>query len=274
KRILFAIEHSGKTVFPDFKTGWHFDDKVAQKYLLEAIGAPLVPSYVFYDKKEALDWVDKESLPIVAKLKGGSGSSNVRLIKSTKQAHRYINNSFNKGIKQFSFQYYAKEKLRHFKESKNIKDLLKIAYRLFSNLTNKKYFLPERNYVYFQKFIPNNKYDTRVIIIGDRIVAEKRYVRDNDFRASGSNKFSFDDINLKCLRTALQISKKLNLQSVAFDFIEDNNQNPLIVEMSYGFGVKGIKNAKGYWDENLQWNDSNIVPEIWILERILKNRIC
>src|SRR5690606_22854792 len=46
KRILFALEHSGIKVFPDFNTAWHFDDKVAQKYLLEAIGAPLVPSYV------------------------------------------------------------------------------------------------------------------------------------------------------------------------------------------------------------------------------------
>jgi len=51
KNILFALEHAGKKVFPDFNTGWHFDDKVAQKYLLEAIGAPLIPSYVFYDKK-------------------------------------------------------------------------------------------------------------------------------------------------------------------------------------------------------------------------------
>ena len=33
KRILFALEHAGVKVFPDFKTGWHFDDKVAQKIL-------------------------------------------------------------------------------------------------------------------------------------------------------------------------------------------------------------------------------------------------
>src|SRR5699024_3361924 len=56
KRILFALEQAGVKVFPDFNTGWHFDDKVAQKYLLEAIDAPLVPSYVFYDKQKALQW--------------------------------------------------------------------------------------------------------------------------------------------------------------------------------------------------------------------------
>lgn len=38
KPILFALEQAGVQVFPDFSTGWHFDDKVGQKYLLEAIG--------------------------------------------------------------------------------------------------------------------------------------------------------------------------------------------------------------------------------------------
>jgi hypothetical protein len=33
KQILFSLEHTGFIVFPDFRTAWHFDDKVAQKYL-------------------------------------------------------------------------------------------------------------------------------------------------------------------------------------------------------------------------------------------------
>src|SRR5690606_25188482 len=82
KKIHFALEHAGIKVFPDFKTAWHFDDKVAQKYLLEAIEAPLVPSYVFYDKKTALEWAEKTSYPKVFKLKGGAGATNVKLVKS------------------------------------------------------------------------------------------------------------------------------------------------------------------------------------------------
>ena len=34
KKLLFALEHAGVKIFPNFHTGWHFDDKVAQKYLL------------------------------------------------------------------------------------------------------------------------------------------------------------------------------------------------------------------------------------------------
>ena len=56
---MFSVEASGKKVFPDFNTVWHFDDKVGQKYLLEALDLPLVPTWVFYDKTEALQWADK-----------------------------------------------------------------------------------------------------------------------------------------------------------------------------------------------------------------------
>ena len=56
KQILFALEYKGFKVFPDFKTTWHFDDKVAQKDLFEQLGFPCANSYVFYDKSEALKW--------------------------------------------------------------------------------------------------------------------------------------------------------------------------------------------------------------------------
>ncbi len=52
KSLLFSLEQTGTKVFPNFNTAWHFDDKIGQKYLLEAIDARLVPSYVFYHKSE------------------------------------------------------------------------------------------------------------------------------------------------------------------------------------------------------------------------------
>ncbi len=53
---------------------------MAQKYLLESIAAPLVDSYVFYSKKEAIKWVEETSYPKVFKLAGGASSSNVRAL--------------------------------------------------------------------------------------------------------------------------------------------------------------------------------------------------
>ena len=52
RRLLPSVEAAGIKVFPNNKTSWYYDDKIAQKYLLEAIEAPLVPTYVFYNKKK------------------------------------------------------------------------------------------------------------------------------------------------------------------------------------------------------------------------------
>src|SRR4051812_29552347 len=52
KQLTISLEKKGLKVFPDVNTSWHFEDKVGQKYLLEAIGAPLVDSYVFYSRQK------------------------------------------------------------------------------------------------------------------------------------------------------------------------------------------------------------------------------
>src|SRR5690554_2293936 len=193
KRILFSLEHAGIKVFPDFNTGWHFDDKVAQKYLLEAIDAPLVPSYVFYDKKEALDWAKSTTYPKVWKLKGGAGAANVKLVQNKKEATKLINTAFSKGFSQFNRLGNLKERYRKYKSGKD--SLLGVA-KGFGRLVIPTEFAKlqsrERGYVYFQEFVPNNSFDIRIIVIGDKAFAIKRMTRENDFRASGSGDIIFD----------------------------------------------------------------------------------
>lgn len=272
KKLLFALEHAGVKVFPNFHTGWHFDDKVAQKYLLEAIDAPLVPSYVFYDIKEALDWAENTTYPKVWKLKGGAGAANVKLVRNKKEAVKLINKAFGKGFSQFNRLGNLKERYRKYKSGKD--SLLGVAKGLgrmvipteFAKLQSR-----ERGYVYFQEFVPNNMHDTRVVVVAEKAVAERRMVRKNDFRASGSGIFSFNDINIDAVEIALDVSKRLDLQSVAFDFVEDENSNPLIVEISYGFGTKGIDNAPGYWDSSLQWHDGKINPQGWMVQDLVNS---
>jgi len=272
KRILFALQHSGIKVFPDFNTGWHFDDKVAQKYLLEAIDAPLVPSYVFYDKNEALIWARNTSYPKVFKLKGGAGSSNVKLVKSYNQCVKLIRIAFGNGFRTINPWYTWNE--ANYKNL-NTKDFITEKLRGIKRgliLTDKqKLFSREKGYVYFQEFIPNNDYDTRIVVIGGvRAMGEKRFVRKGDFRASGSGHFSYGNISLDAVRIAFKIANRLKLQSVAFDFIADVNQNTLVVEMSYGFGTSGIKNCSGYWDSTLQWHEGEVNPEDWMVEDLIK----
>lgn len=274
KQLLYSLQHAGKKVFPEFNTGWHFDDKLGQKYLLEAIDAPLVPSYVLYEKGKALEWVNKTTFPKVFKLRGGAGSANVKLVKTKKQAVRLINRAFGKGFSQFDKWAYLKEQCGKYKIGKgNLRGLLRAVKRLFVSIDYAKMRAPEKGYVYFQDFIPNNYFDIRIVIVGERAFAIKRLVRRGDFRASGSGQFIYDrnQIDVRCVRIAFNVNKRLNSQSIAYDFIFDQNNNPLIVEISYGFIATVYDCCEGYWDNALNWYEgTNFDFGGWMVENLIK----
>lgn len=273
KKILFALEHAGIKVFPDFNTGWHFDDKVAQKYLLEAIGAPLVPSFVFYDKSEALSWSASTYFPKVFKLKGGAGSANVKLVRTKGEAAKLIRKAFGKGFSQFDQFGYFKEQYNKFIAGKDT--LLGVAKgfgRLFIPTEFARLQPKEKGYVYFQEFIPNNPFDIRVIVIGEKAFALKRMTRDNDFRASGSGSIIYDkeQIDTNCVKIAFEVNKRIKSQSIAYDFIFDKNNNPLIVEICYGYAIAAYDSCPGYWDSSLQWHAGQFNPQAWMVEELVK----
>ncbi|HLT41980.1 MAG TPA: hypothetical protein VKZ95_04680 [Sphingobacteriaceae bacterium] len=268
KPILFSLEQAGKKVFPDFNTGWHFDDKVAQKYLLEAINAPLVKSYVFYDRSSAEQWLYSTSLPKVFKLKGGATGINVRLVRNKSEGKRLIRKAFGKGFPAFDRWGNLGERWTKFKEGKErFVDMIKGFVRLFIKPEFAKMSAKEKGYVYFQDFIAGNDGDIRIIVIGQKYAyGMKRMNRKNDFRASGSSNFVYDRISDDVLKVAFETAKKLNLQSVAFDFVKGENNEPLIVEISYGFGTKGSSRCPGYWTNDLTWHERKFNPYAWMIE--------
>lgn len=274
KKILLSLEHSGVRVFPDFKTGWHFDDKVAQKYLFEALDLPCIPSYVFYDKIEALDWASQTSYPKVFKLKGGAGAANVQLAKNKSQAFKLIKKSFNKGFPHFDRVGNLKERFRKFRNGQDtFLGVLKGIARLFIKVDLVKWLSPEKGYAYFQDFMPNNSFDIRVIVIGARAFAIKRLVRPNDFRASGSGDIIYNpsEISIECIRLAFLINEKVCSQSIAFDFIFDEANNPMIVEISYGFATGAYDPCPGYWDKDLNWHEGEFNPQEWMVLDAIKD---
>ena len=71
------------------------------------------------------------------------------------------------------------------------------------------------------------------------------------------------------VRMAFEIAAKLKMQSVAFDFVLDKNQAPVIVEISYGFGID-IGETNGYWDRNLQRHNIEFSAIDIIIESFIK----
>ncbi|PWN07807.1 ATP-grasp domain-containing protein [Rhodohalobacter mucosus] len=271
KQLLYSVESCGKTVFPNFQTAWHFDDKIGQKYLLEGIGAPLVPTYVFYDKQEAYSWVEKAHYPKVFKLRRGSGGNHVRLVDNEKTAKRLVNKAFGKGFNQYDAVLNLKERWRRYRDGKTTlynvgKGVLRLGYTTkFSKTAGK-----ERGYVYFQDYIPGNKYDMRISVVAGRCFGCLRPNRPGDFRASGSGLVSYDleKIPESVIRIALEVANRLKLQSVAFDFVMDDKQ-PFILEMSYGFGVDPEDFDYGYWNSELEFIEGKFNPFGWMVDDVL-----
>jgi len=272
KQLLFTLETSGMTVCPDFRSNWHFNDKLGQKYLLESIKAPAVPSHAFYSKNDALDWLKKASLPKVFKLRGGSGSDSVKLVKNRREALRLINRSFGRGFKQYNAIGSLKERLRQFRNGKvDHTEVIKGIIRLFAPPPYSRVLKRDRGYAYFQDFIPANTHDIRVTYVFNRCFALRRKVRPGDFRASGSGMIEYDmsKIPLEALKIAFSVANQLKLQCAAFDFVLDKGE-PLIVELSYGFGYDPDQFNHGYWDEHLNYYPGTFNPYGWMVEGVIE----
>jgi hypothetical protein len=130
----------------------------------------------------------------------------------------------------------------------------------------------ERGYVYFQDFVPNNNFDIRIIVIDGKAFGLKRFVRANDFRASGSGNFDYarEEFDERCIRISFETTSKLKLQCAAYDFVFDEKNEPLLVEVSYGFASAGYDACPGYWDEDLSWHEGKFNPQGWMVESVLK----
>lgn len=265
--------HLKKKCFPNWETSWHYDDKIKQYYLLKENGFPVCDSYIFYHKSSALKFIKNADFPIVFKLKNGAGSLNVKLVKNAKEAIGLINKMFGDGIYQSdvslldlfkTYNYNFKKIYRHYLINLRNKYLQKHKRTIWKK---------HKNYIYFQKFLKNNKWDTRVTTAGLRAHAFRRFNRPNDFRASGSNLWDLDKdkIDLRMVKIALNITKHFGFQSMAYDFLLDEKNEPKIIEISYLYGGAGYPDfMNGYWDEDLNWHEGRYWPQYFELCDLLE----
>jgi len=275
RQLILSLEKKGIRVFPDINTCWHYDDKLGQKYLLEAINAPLVKSYVFYSRNDALKWMNETTFPKVFKLRGGAGSINVRLVRTKQKAKQLINKAFNRGFPHIDPISRIKDQFWTFRRDKNIlgiKNIISGLVRLIFPTQIERFSHREKGYIYFQDFIPENDFDSRLIVIGDRCFGMRRYCRKNDFRASGSGLLAYEKelFDTEAVKIAFEVSDALNTQSVAFDFIKHNGKN-MIIEISYCYKMGKIyDDCHGYWDRKLNWHNTSVNLQYFIIEDFIK----
>ena len=268
--ILRVIEeHLHIPIFPDMATCWHYDDKIAQAYLLEALDIPHPQTWVFWRKSEALAWCEKACYPIVAKLAGGAGSTNVRLIHNRAEARRHIEVSFSGTghmVKpSFPKGWGARQWARLRRAlARVVRAGPYVLMGRYPPLPDRTYWMPQKNYALFQEFVAGNEFDTRVTVIGNRAFAYRRFNRPNDFRASGSGNFNVEpsQIDLRCVQAAFAAARKLKSQSMAFDFLfRGEAREPVIGEISYCYVDWMVEKCPGHWDDQMNWHEGHMWPE-------------
>ena len=272
KSVMNAADEMGIKTFPNFRNRWHFEDKIAQKYVLEAIDAPVVRSWTFYDRPKAEAFAETATYPIVAKLRKGAGSKNVVLLHTKKEALQYIRKMFSVGLSPAqSFSSFSKEKASAVLKSKRSLSLSVIWRKMKNALQRRRMFTNEVGYVYFQEFLPGNTNDLRIAVVGERIWGFHRGVRKNDFRASGSGIIDYETpLPPEMLKVSYEITKRLGTQSLCFDYVKAPDGSYKIVEICYGYVSEAIYKCNGYWDSDLKFHEAHLMPDECILQDFIK----
>lgn len=266
-KILDAIETAlGIPVFPDYATRWHYDEKVAQYYLFEALDIPRIRTWVFWDYEAAMEFCRSADYPLVFKHSVGAASANVALVGSSAEAMALVKRMFRRvffpyTMHEFSFRVsllkpsYYRGLLRRLCNS-----LAYIVKNEYPPLPV--YYLFQKNYVYFQEYCARNPFDIRITVIGNRAFGFTRANREGDFRASGSGAVDYElsKIPLEAVALCFRVSKLIKAQSAAYDVLYDNCGRLVINEITYCFVNTAVYDAPGHWDEGLNWHAGRVHP--------------
>ena len=273
RQLFSALASTSIRTYPDIQTCWHFDDKVAQKYVFEVAGLPAAKSHVFYDQASADAWLQTCSYPVVFKLRGGAGALNVRLARTRAEARKLVRKAFGTGFPYFERWEIFKQSIWRARRDRSPRSMAAVFYHLgrslLPSIRDESDLHPrEIGYAYFQEFIPDNRFDDRLVVVGDFCFAVRRFCRTGDFRASGSGLKSYepDAFPKASIELAFRLADTLKMQSVAIDLVYTANGEPMVVEISFGC-VTSV--YPGYFDRSGAWHDGETSMPVKILEGLI-----
>lgn len=248
--LIMSLGHATDIpTFPNRSTIWHFDDKIAQYYLLRTAQIPTPKTWILWSHQEAKNFIFSANFPLVLKLKSGIVSRNVQLIHSAHEAMQAAKALFGYGMYNLPPEIMFRWTLKRIREALRV---------LRSEKTDEDF---HKGYLLFQEFLPNNDFDIRITVIGNRAFAFRRFNRPNDFRASGSGRIDWDHTQIPedAIQLAFQTAKTLRCQSLAVDILRRNDQ-PVIAEISYYYEGWAVEKCPGHWAQQQNTNQLNWIP--------------
>lgn len=227
--ILETIQHA--PIYPSLEEMLIYENKKMLSYWLSAHQVPHPKTWVFYFKKEAEEFVQNCTLPIVAKTSIGAAGAGVQILRSKKAALEYIENTFSgQGAahrvgpkwRQKGFLLRVFKKLLHPQE-------FKAKLQLYKHLKTE----AQKDFVILQEYIPHD-FEWRCVRIKDSYFAHKK-VKKGD-KASGSLLKVYENPPLDMLDFIKEITDKRHFLSQSVDLFVNPEGQYLVNEMQCVFG--------------------------------------
>ena len=231
EKLYFINHFMKKEIYPSFDELYIYENKRNMSYFLELFNYPHPKTRVFSRKRDALNFIEKTSYPIVFKTNIGAGASGVTIIKNKKEALKFINKVFGR--------------------FNNILTIGKIYWKKYKGIPIPKIGTAQRHYLIVQDY-HDIKWEWRIIKIGNNYAGHQKLL-DGQF-ASGSNLVGWVEPPKELLELVRNITERHNFRSVAIDIFETKDGEFLINEIQSIFGsylpyqmkVKGKKGIYKY----------------------------
>lgn len=234
-------KYLGKTLLQSSESLWLDEDKVRLDYFYKIHDLPHIKTFISQSRDEVMDFIETCDYPIISKDKVCSCGKGVYMIKNKLQAYDFCEEVFTTGLE-----------------------------------TNESY-VKQKDYVYFQEFVPNHGFDLRIIMVGEYFFGYFRYPKVGDYKASGSGIVDKKALPIDAMLLAKQVRGVLPASNaLAVDFIKDSRDDKYyIVETTVFVGVETTEQlmvdgvAGRYREEN---GEFTFEPgRFWIQELMLED---
>jgi len=246
--VILGLELAGAIVLPAYKLLRANNNKVFMEILRDVIpfeGIKGITSKVFGTIEELESSIDSIEFPVVLKTAGGAMSRGVSLASNRTELISQV--------KKISRSLQPKSELRDFIRSKRWKGYIKES--------------KFRNKFIIQNMIPNLANDYKVLIYGTKYFFLRRDVKKNDFRASGSGRFSFlKEYPEGMLEYAKSIRDLLEVPNISLDVCFDGKDFYIIEFQALYFGTTTIE--KSLFHYVFSEGEFKIVDEKPVLEKV------
>ena len=239
--ILIQITLRGGILVPELRHFMAHENKNFQELEKVRLGIRSPYGIPVGTYEEGLEILNKISYPTVLKKYTGFRSRNVKLANNREEGKKILSKMLEK-----NFQL-------------NIDSL----YYLYRRLKNKKHYPKKFGKIIIQEFIPDLTHDWKILVIGNHCIGGIRYVRKNDFRASGSKLYGTNEEPPKIvLDFALKCKNQLNCPVTSLDISEDNGNLNLLEYQTMHFSILGADSGLYFELVNDIWEKREMKHEI------------